>query len=218
MMFDRERAEETLLTHTNGVIHRVQSVWSNFIGEYWVAVRLDDDDTLGVVVLGERRLDARVLDARPDPSSHDADFLGRDNVLEVALGLMIATAFTSVVNSLVSDILLPPISLLPFMSHKNLPEKFWILRSGPNGANGYNTLKQAAEDGAVTMAYGVFLDKTLTFMCLGLVLYGLAQMYGILSQDSIIKTTVKCPYCRKSISEKARRTMMRNVHPGATDM
>ena len=66
----------------------------------------------------------------------------------------IATAFTSVVNSLVSDILLPPISLLPFMSHKNLPEKFWILRGGPNGSNGYNTLKQAAEDGAVTMAYG----------------------------------------------------------------
>ena len=58
------------------------------------------------------------------------------------------------VNSLVSDVLLPPLSLLPFMSHRNLPEKFWVLRSGPNGHKGYNTLKQASEDGAVTMAYG----------------------------------------------------------------
>lgn len=53
-----------------------------------------------------------------------------------------------------SDVMLPPISLLPFMSHKNLPEMFWVLRKGPHGDKGYNTIKQAAEDGAVTMAYG----------------------------------------------------------------
>lgn len=40
------------------------------------------------------------------------------------------------------------------MSHRNLPEKFWVLRGGPNVDKGYNTLQQAAEDGAVTMAYG----------------------------------------------------------------
>ena len=66
----------------------------------------------------------------------------------------IATSFTGVVNSLVSDILLPPISLLPFMSHKNLPEKFVVLRKGPHGDKGYNTINQAIEDGAVTMNYG----------------------------------------------------------------
>ena len=48
----------------------------------------------------------------------------------------------------------------------------------------------------------VFLDKMFTFFSLGLVLYGIAQLYGFLSKDSIIKNTVKCPYCRKSISEK----------------
>jgi large conductance mechanosensitive channel len=39
------------------------------------------------------------------------------------------------------------------MEHKNLPEKFLVLRSGPLGPH-YNTLKQAHDDGAVTMAYG----------------------------------------------------------------
>ncbi|KAI0347801.1 gated mechanosensitive channel [Trametopsis cervina] len=137
--------------------------------------------------------------------SNFLDFLGRDNVLEVAVGLMIATSFTAVVNSLVSDVLLPPISLLPFMSHKNLPEKFAVLRKGPHGDEGYNTVEQARNDGAVIMSYGIFIDKTLTFISLGLVLYGIAQTYAFFSKDSIIKHTVRCPYCRKYISEKAKR-------------
>ncbi|KAJ7283464.1 hypothetical protein C8J57DRAFT_735988 [Mycena rebaudengoi] len=81
-------------------------------------------------------------------------FIGRDNVLEVAVGLIMATGFSNLVNSLVSDLLLPPISLLPFMG-RNLPAKFAVLRRGPNAP--YNTLKQAADDGAVYLAYGAFL-------------------------------------------------------------
>ncbi|KAL0058425.1 hypothetical protein AAF712_014900, partial [Marasmius tenuissimus] len=65
----------------------------------------------------------------------------------------IASQFTAVVNSLVSDILLPPISLLPFMS-RNIEEKFLILSKGPHGHEGYNTRQQALDDGAVIMAYG----------------------------------------------------------------
>ena len=63
--------------------------------------------------------------------------------------------FTAVVTSLVSDILLPPLSiLLPL--NKNLDEKFAVLKAGPNydAEDGYNTLKQAQQDGAVVMAYG----------------------------------------------------------------
>jgi len=61
------------------------------------------------------------------------------------------------VTSFVSDILLPPLSLLPFIN-RNMEEKFFVLRRGQgyyhNGTHGYNTLEQAAEDGAVVMAYG----------------------------------------------------------------
>ena len=48
------------------------------------------------------------------------------------------------------------------------------------------------------------MDKTVTFLALGLVLYSIAQIYGFLSKDSIIKHTVRCPYCRKFVSEKVR--------------
>lgn len=67
----------------------------------------------------------------------------------------IAAAFTSIVNSFVTDIILPPLSiLLPL--NKNLDEKFAVLKPGPNYGreHGYNTLKIALEDGAVVMAYG----------------------------------------------------------------
>ncbi|CAA7268586.1 unnamed protein product [Cyclocybe aegerita] len=136
-------------------------------------------------------------------------FALRDNVLEVAVGFIIASSFTALVNSLVSDIILPPISLLPFMS-RNLEEKFWILRKGPHfpRQEGYNTRKQAMDDGAVILTYGAFFDQMVNFIGVGFALYVIASLYGYLSKDSIIKNTVKCLYCRKEISEKARRCPM----------
>ncbi len=47
-----------------------------------------------------------------------------------------------------------------------------------------------------------FLDKILDFFGIGLALYTVAQVYSWASHDSIIKHTVKCKYCRKSISQK----------------
>jgi len=129
-------------------------------------------------------------------------FLGRDNVLEVAVGLIMAGGFSALVNSFVSDVLLPPISLLPFLG-RNLPAKFTVLRAGPN--HPYNTLQQAAEDGAVTLAWGAFVDNLVTFFALGGVLYGVAQVYSALTKESIIKHIVKCKYCRKDIGETAKR-------------
>lgn len=83
-----------------------------------------------------------------------------------------------------------------------MEEKFAVLRSGPQYHIGYNTLKQALDDGAVVMAYGEFLNKLISFVVMGLVLYLSASLYGWVSSDSIIKHTVKCRYCRKRISEK----------------
>ncbi|KZP14029.1 putative ion channel [Athelia psychrophila] len=135
------------------------------------------------------------------------DFAFRENVLEVALGLILASAFTTVVNSLVANIILPPISLLPFIG-RDLPEKFAILKEGPNADQGYNTLKQARDDGAIALAYGLFIEQVVTFLGIGMTLYLLAQLYGLLSHDNIIRRTIKCRYCRKWCSEKAKRCPM----------
>lgn len=116
----------------------------------------------------------------------------------------VAAAFTNVVTSFVSDIILPPLSvLLPL--NANLDLKFAVLQAGPGYddlPHGYRTIEQAQADGAVVMAYGVFLNKTLNFIGLGSALYALAGLYQYLSKDRIIKHMVKCPYCRKRIYEK----------------
>lgn len=67
----------------------------------------------------------------------------------------IANAFTKVVTSFVSDLVLPIVSLLPFLN-RNMDQKFAVLSQGPNYVTeeGYNTLKQARADGALVLAYG----------------------------------------------------------------
>jgi len=129
------------------------------------------------------------------------DFVLSENVLQVAVGLIIANGFTKVVNSLVSDILLPPVALLPFIN-RNFEEKFVVLRSGPNPGHGYNTIDQAAADGAVVLMYGDFISQVANFFALGVLLYSIARVYTLATKETIIKHTVKCAYCRKYIPQK----------------
>lgn len=147
MSFDREAAGERLLNGGNVVMRRVHSAWNNFVGKGSRCVTQN-------IILTSYRFPRK----RQCPRSCRRSYVSLVDLFDQSNMSMtchrIATSFTAVVNSLVSDVLLPPISLLPFMSHKNLPEKFWVLRKGPHGDDGYNTIKQAAEDGAVTMAYG----------------------------------------------------------------
>ncbi|PZC91036.1 MscL, Large-conductance mechanosensitive channel [Pyrenophora tritici-repentis] len=123
-----------------------------------------------------------------------SNFALRDNVLEVAVGLILASSFTACANALVSDIILPIISLLPFLS-RTLDTKFVLLRHGPNSNStisaGYNTPAQAVDDGAVVLAYGHFLDKIVRFAIVALALWVIANVYGRFSGDSIVKRQVK---------------------------
>ncbi|RMJ19190.1 hypothetical protein BHE90_003274 [Fusarium euwallaceae] len=134
------------------------------------------------------------------------DFAFQGNILQIAFGLILAAAFTDLVKSFVSDVLMPPISIiLPL--NKNMEEKFAVLKPGPNfdSSKGYNTLHQAQDDGAVVMAYGSFINQVISFAMLGLSLYGLAHLYQLASTEPIIKHTKKCKYCRQRINEKAAR-------------
>jgi large conductance mechanosensitive channel len=103
----------------------------------------------------------------------------------------------------VTDIILPIISLLPFLD-RNLDEKFAILRGG-RGHVKYFTVKQALDDGAVVWAYGSFLDKVMRFLLIALSLFCIAKFYSWAAGDNIVKRQIKCKYCRKYISEKAKR-------------
>lgn len=52
-----------------------------------------------------------------------------------------------------------------------------------------------------------FINKVFNFIGIGVALYTVALVHGWASNDSVIKQTVKCKYCRKRISEKVRCTL-----------
>ncbi|KAJ5101915.1 hypothetical protein NUU61_004137 [Penicillium alfredii] len=136
------------------------------------------------------------------------NFAARDNVLEVALGLIIANAFTKLVTSFVSDVVLPIISLLPFLN-RNMDQKFAVLSKGPHfvKGTGYNTLEQARNDGALVLAYGLFIQNVIGFFGISLTLYAVGHLYTWISSNKIIKPTVQCEYCKQFISVEATRCL-----------
>jgi len=84
-------------------------------------------------------------------------FALRGNVIDLAVGVIIGTAFTGIVNSLVSDLLMPPLGML--LGGIDFSDFFLVLK-GPHP----DTLAAAKTAGAVTINYGVFLNVIIRFI------------------------------------------------------
>jgi len=89
------------------------------------------------------------------------EFALRGNMLDLAVGLVIGLAFTSVVNVLVSDILLPPLGLL--LGGADFTNLFVVLKEGAMSGP-YLTLAAAQEAGAVTWNYGLLVNAIIYFL------------------------------------------------------
>ncbi len=91
-------------------------------------------------------------------------FAMRGNVLDLAVGVIIGAAFTGIVNSLVKDLVTPPLGLVSGgLDFSNL---YFVLK-GSHAA----TLKAAQEAGAVTLNYGLFLNAVINFLIVALALF-----------------------------------------------
>jgi hypothetical protein len=53
--------------------------------------------------------------------------------------------------------------------------------------------------------FRAFVDNLLNFIGVGVVLYSVANLYAYFSKKSILKYSIKCPFCRKLISSKVRQ-------------
>ena len=91
-------------------------------------------------------------------------FAMRGNVLDLAVGVVIGAAFTGIVNSLVKDIIMPPIGFaLGGIDFGN----FFLILKGPHVA----TLAEAQKAAAVTINYGVFINAVFNFLVVALALF-----------------------------------------------
>ncbi len=133
-------------------------------------------------------------------------FIVKGNAVDMAIGIIIGAAFTAIVNSLVKDIITPPIGLL--MGQLDFTNIFITLKGET-----FKTLAEAQKAGAVTMNVGIFLNALINLIIVGAATFFLVKaiikLKGISKDDDVAlptePTTKECPHCRSSINIKATK-------------
>jgi large conductance mechanosensitive channel len=92
------------------------------------------------------------------------EFAMRGNVVDLAVGIVIGVAFGAIVNSLVADIIMPPIGLI--MGNVDFSDLF-INLSGQD----YPSLAAAREAGAPVIAYGSFINAVINFIIVAFAIF-----------------------------------------------
>ena len=96
------------------------------------------------------------------------DFAMKGNFVDMAVGIVIGAAFGTIVKSLVDDIIMPWVGV--FTGGVDFSNMFMVIQGGAEGA-AYATVEAAAEAGAVTMNYGLFINAMVTFVIVAFALF-----------------------------------------------
>ena len=124
------------------------------------------------------------------------EFAMRGNVVDLAIGVVIGTAFGKIVSSLVSDVIMPPVG---------------VLTGGVDFSNLVITLKEASNaTAAVTLNYGVFLNAVIDFAIVAFAIFMVVKGMNNLRRkaektEEGEPTTKECPFCISTIPIKATR-------------
>jgi len=132
-------------------------------------------------------------------------FAMRGNVVDIAVGIIIGIAFGAIVNSLVADVIMPPIGLI--LGKVDFTNLFVTLREGTT-AGPYSSLEAAQKVSAVTINYGKFINTIINFLIVAFAVFMLVRgMNKLMAKDKApapaAPTTKECPFCFSTISIKA---------------
>jgi len=107
------------------------------------------------------------------------EFAVRGNVIDLAVGVVIGAAFGKIVDSLVKDIIMPPIGLA--LGRVDFSNLFVVLKDG--GQPGpYMTVDAAQKAGAVTLNVGLFLNTVISFVIVAFAIFLLVKFINKLHQ------------------------------------
>jgi large conductance mechanosensitive channel len=138
------------------------------------------------------------------------EFAMRGNVVDMAVGIIIGAAFGTIVKSLVSDVIMPPIGLL--LGNVDFSNLFIILKQGAEVAGPYASLADAQAAGAVSLNYGTFINTIISFIIVAFAVFMLIRSINQLKRKEEAKpaepTTKECPHCFSTIPIKATRCPM----------
>ena len=133
----------------------------------------------------------------------------RGNVVDLAVGIVIGVAFGAIINSLVKDILMPPIGVA--LGGVDFADLLVIIKNGTLGGP-YPSLAAAQADGAVSINYGIFINTVINFIIIAVVIFfavvrPIARAHSRQQAVDVAPapTTKECPFCFTQISIKATR-------------
>jgi large conductance mechanosensitive channel len=128
------------------------------------------------------------------------EFIMRGNVLDLAVAVIIGAAFGAIVNSAVTDVIMPPVGLL--LGNVDFKDLF-ISLSGQT----YPSLAAAKAAGAPIIAYGQFLNNVINFVIIAFVIFLIVRTANKLQRPApaAAPTTKDCAYCFTSIPLQAKR-------------
>ena len=134
------------------------------------------------------------------------EFAMRGNVLDMAIGIIIGAAFGTIVNSLVQDVIMPPIGLL--LGNIDFSNFFAVLKEG-KVAGPYASVAAAKAAGAVSMNIGIFINTVISFVIVAFAVFLLVKTINKLKRQGeappAVPTTKECAYCLSTIPIKATR-------------
>jgi large conductance mechanosensitive channel len=121
-------------------------------------------------------------------------FAMRGNVIDMAVGIIIGVSFGKIINSLVSDVLMPPIG---------------VLVGGMDFSSLSIAVKSAApEHAAVVINYGMFINTVIDFIIVAFAMFIIIQMVNRLmkkQEPAAAVTTKECPECLMIIPINAKK-------------
>jgi len=132
------------------------------------------------------------------------EFAVKGSAVDLAVGVIVGAAFSGIINSLVKDIIMPPLSLLA--GGLDFSNKFIVLRAAKNGAADFHTPADAAKVGAITWNYGNFITLAINFLIVAGAVFLLVRAINKLRGEPEAEPTSKeCPACAMKIPIKASR-------------
>jgi len=135
------------------------------------------------------------------------EFAIKGNVMDMAVGIVIGAAFSTIVKSLVSDVIMPPIGMA--LGNVDFSNLFVVLKDVAVSSAPYATLADAQAAGAVTLNYGLFINTIISFLIMAFALFMVIKNINRLKREKpapvTIPTAKECPQCFSTIHIKAVR-------------
>ena len=128
------------------------------------------------------------------------EFAVRGNVIDLAVGIIIGAAFTKIVNSLVNDVIMPPVGRI--LGKGDFSNFFINLSDQPVAS-----VAEAKKAGIATLNYGIFINTVFEFVIVAFAVFILVRQINRLKIEAppAPPDTRECPYCISAVPRGATR-------------